>query len=157
MFDLISDPIPWFLAGPLMGLCVAGLYAVSNRHLGVSGAYMQVIDFARGRQVERWRLWFLAGTFAGGAVIALLGGNEQTGLEYGSLGEELSLPLLAAVLFAGAVLIGYGSRWAGDCTSGHGLTGCAIRSRGSLIAIATFMATAVGFTLLIHALTGGRI
>ena len=73
------------------------------------------------------------------------------------MGEYLSLPALIATLFAGGVLIGFGARWAGACTSGHGLTGCATLSRGSLIAVMTFMVTAVAVTLLLHVLTGGAL
>lgn len=157
MLDVLPIPIAWYVVGPLMGLTVAGLYAVTNNHLGVSGAYVQVVDFVRGRPIETWRLWFLVGTVLGAAAVALLGGSPQAGFGYGALGEYLSLPVLVATLFAGGVLIGFGARWAGACTSGHGLTGCATRSRGSLVAVVTFMVTAVAVTFLLHALTGGAL
>ncbi|MEA2585361.1 MAG: uncharacterized protein QOF33_3446 [Thermomicrobiales bacterium] len=157
MFDVLPIPLPWYVVGPLMGLTVAGLYAVTNKHLGVSGAYVQVVDFARGRPIEGWRLWFLAGTFLGAAVVAMLGGSPQAGFGYGELGEYLSLPALVVTLFIGGVLIGFGARCAGACTSGHGLTGCATRSRGSLVAVVTFVVTAVAVTFLLHLLTGGDL
>lgn len=157
MFDILPVPLPWYLVGPLMGLTVAGLYAVANKHLGISGAYVQAIDAARGRPIEAWRLWFLGGTVAGAAIVALLGGSPQAGLGYGALGAYLSLPALVATLFLGGVLIGFGARWAGACTSGHGITGCAVRSRGSFLAVLTFVVTAVAVTFLIHALTGGAL
>jgi uncharacterized protein len=115
------------------------------------------VDAVRGRGVEQWRLWFLAGTIAVAALIAMLGGSPQAGLGWGVLGDELSLPALIVALLAGGVLIGYGARWAGGCTSGHGITGCSVRSKGSLVAVMTFMLTAVGLTLLLHELTGVRI
>ena len=157
MLDVLTIPVPWYLTGPLMGLTVAGLYATTNKHLGVSGAYVQAIDWTRGRPVETWRLWFLAGTVAGAALVAMLGGSPQFGLGYGRLGELLSLPALAGVLFLGGILIGFGARWAGACTSGHGLTGCSTRSPGSMVAVTTFMVTAVCVTLLLHVLTGGKL
>jgi uncharacterized membrane protein YedE/YeeE len=157
MLNLLDIPLPWYVVGPGMGLTVAGLYAVTNCHLGVSGAYVQAVDWARGRPVEGWRLWFLAGTVLGAALVALLGGSPQFGLGYGRLGELLSLPLLVGVLFIGGVLIGFGARWAGACTSGHGLTGCSTRSPGSVVAVAIFMITAVALTLLMRVLTGGRL
>ncbi len=157
MLDWMPVPLPWYLVGPLMGLTVAGLYAITNKHLGVSGAYVQAVDFARGRAIERWRLWFLGGTFLGALVVAVLGGSQQAGWGYGALGDYLSFPALVATLFAGSVLIGFGARWAGACTSGHGLTGCSTRSRGSFVAVVTFMVTAVAVTFLIHAVTGGAL
>jgi uncharacterized membrane protein YedE/YeeE len=157
MADILPVPLPWYVVGPLMGLIVAGLYAVTNKHLGISGAYVQFVDGARGRSIELWRLWFLGGTAVGAALVALLGGYPQTGLGYGALGEYLSMPALIATLLFGGVLIGFGARWAGACTSGHGLTGCATGSRGSMLAVFTFVVTAVAVTFLLHLLTGGAL
>lgn len=157
MLDVLPIPLPWYVIGPAMGLTVAGLYATTNKHLGISGAYVQVVDYARGRSIESWRLWFLGGTFLGAALVALLGGSPQAGLSYGALGEYLSLPVLVATLFIGGILIGFGARWAGACTSGHGLTGCSTCSPGSLVAVTTFMITAIVVTFVIHALTGGKL
>lgn len=157
MTDLLSVPLPWYIVGPLMGLAVAGLYLTANRHLGISGAYVQIVGVARRRSVDPWRLWFLGGTVIGAAVVSLLAGYPQRGLAYGTLGDYLSLPALAVTLFGGGILIGFGARWAGGCTSGHGLTGCATRSRGSMVALVSFMVTAVAVTLALHALTGGDL
>lgn len=157
MDGVLSVPLPWYIVGPVMGLIVAGLYAITNRHMGLSGSYVQLVDRARGRPIESWRLWFLGGTFLGAAIVALLAGNPQAGLGYGALGEALPFPTLVAVLLGGGILIGFGARWAGGCTSGHGLTGCSTGSRGSMVAVCTFVATAVLVTLLLHRLTGGAI
>lgn len=158
MVDVLPLPIPWYVVGPLMGLTVVGLYALTNNHLGISGAYVQVVDYARGRRpIEMWRLWFLAGTVLGAALVALLGGNPQAGLGYGALGEYLSMPALIGVLFLGGALTGFGARWAGACTSGHGLTGCSTRSRGSFVAVSVFVFTAVAATFLLRLLTGGAL
>jgi uncharacterized membrane protein YedE/YeeE len=157
LLHVLPDPVPWFIVGPLMGLVVAGMYAVTNKHLGVSGSYVQLIDAARQRPIEIWRLWFLGGIFLGGALVAIFGESPQAGLNYGVLSRHLSLGVLIAVLFAGGVMVGIGARWAGACTSGHGLTGCSTRSSGSMVAMATFMLTAVGVTWLLHLLTGGSL
>ncbi|MDQ3328779.1 MAG: YeeE/YedE family protein [Chloroflexota bacterium] len=130
---------------------------MTNGHLGVSGAYVQFADGVRGRPIEAWRLWFLGGLMIGAAAVALLGESPQFGLRYGRLGEVLPLGALVGVLFLGGVLVGFGARWMGACTSGHGLSGCATRSPGSLVATITFFATAVGATLLLHAATGGAL
>ena len=61
------------------------------------------------------------------------------------------------LLFASGVLIGTGARLAGGCTSGHGISGTSSLSIASLAATGTFMATAIGVTLLVHALTGGAL
>ncbi len=33
--------LPWYIVGPLLGLCPVVLYAVANKHLGASAAYSQ--------------------------------------------------------------------------------------------------------------------
>ncbi|MDP9380323.1 MAG: YeeE/YedE family protein [Chloroflexota bacterium] len=157
MLDVLSIPAPWYIIGPLMGLVIAGMYAVSNKHLGVSGSYVQFVDRARGRPMEVWRLWFLAGLMVGAVLVAVLGEAPQFGLRYGRLGEVLPIGALVAVLFLGGMLIGFGARWMGACTSGHGLSGCSTRSRGSFVATVTFFFTAVMVTLLLHWLTGGAL
>lgn len=154
MHPILSTPVPWYIVGPGMGLCVTGLYALSNKHLGVSGSYVQILDAARGRALESWRLWFLAGMLVGGALLTLLSGHPQ-GIGYGHLGRVVSPAVLVALLLTGGMLLGFGTRWAGACTSGHGITGCSTRSPGSLLAIATYIGVAVGVTFVLHALTGG--
>jgi uncharacterized membrane protein YedE/YeeE len=76
---------------------------------------------------------------------------------YGRLSELLGPALLVPVLFLVGVALGYGSRWAGGCTSGHGMSGCAAGSPDSLAMTATFFSVAVLVTRVLHALTGGRL
>lgn len=157
MLHAFAVPLPWYIVGPMMGLSVAGLYAVANLHLGVTGAYVQFVDYARGRPVQVWRLWFLAGLLAGAFAVAFLASSPQFGLSYGLLGRLLPFGFIVPVLFVGGICIGYGARWCGACTSGHALSGCSARSPGSVVAAITFFATAVAFTFLLHGLTGGRL
>ncbi len=46
----------------------------------------------------------------------------------------------AATLIVGGLLVGFGTRLANGCTSGHGVCGLARLSPRSLVATATFMA-----------------
>lgn len=57
--------------------------------------------------------------------------------------------MASAVLAAGGVLIGFGTRMAGGCSSGHGLTGCARLQSGSLLATASFFGSATLLTLIL--------
>jgi len=157
LLHILPVPLPWFIVGPMMGLSVVGLYAVANLHLGVSGSFVQFVDYARNRPIQPWRLWFLAGLLIGGALVAMLGTSPQFGINYGSLSDLLPLGLLVPVLFVGGTLIGFGARWCGACTSGHAVSGCSTRSPGSYVAAMTFFVTAVAITLALHAATGGRL
>src|SRR5437588_190658 len=109
LLHILPVPLPWFIVGPMMGLSVVGLYAVANLHLGVSGSFVQFVDYARNRPIQPWRLWFLAGLLIGGALVAMLGTSPQFGINYGSLSDLLPLGLLVPVLFVGGTLIGFGA------------------------------------------------
>lgn len=147
--------VPWYLGGPAFGLLVATLYLVTNRRLGVSGSYLHLAKALTGRRgVESWRLWFLGGLLAGAGIAAAAAGRFGQG-GYGTLGEALSYPALGVVLTVAGVLIGYGARYAGGCTSGHGITGCSSLSGGSMVTTGVFFTTAVAVTWVLYLATGG--
>ena len=124
--------------------------------LGVSGAWLQVLTVARGeRASEPWRLWFLAGLAGGVLTAAVLGDFHLHG--YGALGAHVRPWLLVPLLLVGGVAIGYGARWAGGCTSGHGIAGCSARSPASFVTTAVFFGVAVLLTLALHVATGSRL
>jgi uncharacterized protein len=93
----------------------------------------------------------------GGAAFAALLGPPVHLHGYGRLSDLLPPVLLLPLLLLVGVALGYGARWAGGCTSGHGLSGCAAGSPDSLVMTATFFSVAVLVTLALHGLTGGRL
>jgi uncharacterized membrane protein YedE/YeeE len=50
---------------------------------------------------------------------------------------------MIGVLFVGGVLVGFGTRLAGGCSSGHGLSGCGRLRPVSILATAVFFGAAV--------------
>lgn len=156
MWNVIPDQLPWWLAGPGIGLCVVALYALANLKLGVSGGWLQLLLVIERRPVtEPWRLWFTGGLVGGAVLAAMLGTGRTQG--YGRLSEALGLPALLAVLLLVGLLIGYGARWAGGCTSGHGISGCSAGSPESIVATATFFSVAIVVTFVLHRLSGGVV
>lgn len=155
---LLPDRLPWYLAGPMLGLLVVLMYAIANQRLGVTGSYVEVAALLRGQvSRSRWRVWFFVGLGAGAVLAGLLRDGLSFSLGYGALGAVLPFGLLVPVLFAGGLLMGYGARWSGGCTSGHGTSGTSSLSPASFAATATFMATAIAVTLLVHLVTGGAL
>jgi uncharacterized membrane protein YedE/YeeE len=57
-----------------------------------------------------------------------------------------------AWMFGGGLLIGFGTRLAGGCTSGHGIFGVSNLERASFEATASFLATGIATSLLVHRL-----
>ncbi len=156
MLHVIPDQLPWWLAGPGIGLCVVALYALVNVKLGVSGGWLQLMYLLQRRTTtEPWRLWFTGGLIGGAVLAAGLGAGRVSG--YGALSRHLPVAALVVVLLAVGVLIGYGARWAGGCTSGHGISGCSAGSPESLAATATFFAVAIVVTAVVHLVSGGAV
>lgn len=147
--------VPWYVGGPIFGLCVAALYVLNNQRLGVSGSYLHLTKVVLRRPgAQPWRIWFLGGLMLGAAGAALSRGAFGAG-GYGRLGEVLPLGVLVPTLLIAGVMIGYGARYAGGCTSGHGISGCSSLSEGSFTTTAVFFSTAVGATWLLHLFSGG--
>ena len=149
--------VPWYVGGPVFGLCVAAMYVLNNQRLGASGGYLHLGKLLLGRPgAQLSRVWFFGGILVGGAGMAIATGRFGEG-GYGRLSEVLPLSTLAPVLLLGGVAIGYGARYAGGCTSGHGLAGCSSLSEGSFVTSMTFFGTAIAMTWALHLLTGGLL
>lgn len=155
---VLAERLPWFVAGPAIGLLVVALYALANKRLGVTQSYVQVYRLLRGQPgVETWRLWWFAGMAAGAVLAGLLQGGITVQEGYGALGALVPAVALVPLLFVGGAVMGFGARWSGGCTSGHGISGNSGLSPASFAATATFMGTAVAVTFAIHLLTGGAL
>lgn len=159
MLDVLPDQLPFWVVGPVLGLLVVGLFAVANQPLGASGAYVQTSGLLRRKpDVARWRVWYFAGMFLGGFVVTqVLQDTNELRTGFDPMAEVFSLPVMAVLILAGTVLIGYGAAVAGGCTSGHGLCGTSQRSLASLTMTGTFIATAIIVSFALRALTGGEL
>jgi len=97
---------------------------------------------------------FLAMLVAGGVVGGLLRGGWHLHFDLGTLHSAMTGGggMTITALLIGGFLVGFGTRMAGGCTSGHGLSGCSRLQPGSLAATASFFATAVAVSFLLEAL-----
>lgn len=119
---------------------------------------------------QRWNLAVVVGAMFGGFVavhflsdtsnVAL---NPQTVIQLNEMGIEapngkllpdsifgttaLQSPKMIIILFVGGVLIGFGSRYAGGCTSGHAISGLSNLQLPSLKAVVGFF---IGGLLMAH-------
>jgi uncharacterized protein len=151
MFD---SQLAWYVAGPILGLCVVACRALFNGRLGVTGGFSAIVDQLRHGSVRfDWRGWFAVGIVLGGLLFAVVRGDP--GFDgYGWLTDTFhggDQVLIAVILLASGVLIGFGAKTAGGCTSGNGLTGTSLLSPASIVATATFFATAIAVSFLIKA------
>jgi uncharacterized membrane protein YedE/YeeE len=153
---MLHSQLAWWIGGPVLGLCVVAMRWLMNERLGVMGAWSDVVDTVAARRLSFGPFgWMLFGLIAGAAAFALIaGGPDFHG--YGWLTDTFSgtsgTVLVVATLFASGVLIGLGTKIAGGCTSGNGLSGNAMASPASLVATMTFFATGIVVTLITDAL-----
>lgn len=130
----------YLIGGSLIGVGVALLYVTTGRPGGVSTFFSAAWSWllktaffqqAALRDTRQWRLVYALGLVLGGSIYALLGMPH----------EATQLPTWKLAL--GGVLIGFGARLGGGCTSGHGICGMASLSAGSLCMVVTFLGTAI--------------
>ena len=153
---MLHSQLPWWIGGPLLGLCVVAMRWLMNERLGVMGGWTDVVTTVSRRRLSFGPFgWMLIGIVAGAALFALIaGGPDFHG--YGWLTDTFSgtsgTLLIIAILLASGLLIGLGTKIAGGCTSGNGLSGNAMLSPASLVATMTFFVVAIGVTFLTEAL-----
>jgi uncharacterized membrane protein YedE/YeeE len=153
---MLHSQLAWWIGGPILGLCVVAMRWLMNERLGVMGAWSDVVDTLAARRLSFGPFgWMLFGLVVGAAGFALVaGGPDFHG--YGWLTDTFDgtggTILVAAILLVSGMLIGLGTKIAGGCTSGNGLSGNAMLSPASLVATMTFFATAIVVTLVTEAL-----
>ncbi|GAA2541848.1 YeeE/YedE family protein [Pseudonocardia hydrocarbonoxydans] len=94
----------------------------------------------------------LVSVFVGGLVAALTSGRFEVRADMGEAFGRIVTDnpvTMVVVLFTGGVLVGFGTRLAGGCSSGHGLSGCGRLRPVSILATAVFFGTAVVVSLLL--------
>jgi uncharacterized membrane protein YedE/YeeE len=152
MRSTLDSTLPWWIAGPMLGLVIVSLLGLANKRFGVLGGVTDLVQgSSEGRGLRSWRTLLVVGIILGGLVFTLLAGAPDAGSGYSWLDAHLTLEGEVVILFAAGLLIGVGARTAGGCTSGHGLTGAALLSPASLVSIMTIMATAIGTTSVLQA------
>jgi uncharacterized protein len=125
------EPIaPWsaLLGGAMIGLGATLFWATHGRVLGVSGLHADaLLPRASDRAVS---LAVLLGLVAAGAAA------RAAGLPAFESVAAVSLPVAAAA----GLLVGFGTRLGGGCTSGHGVCGVSRLAARSIAATLTFVA-----------------
>ncbi|MEV4646360.1 YeeE/YedE thiosulfate transporter family protein [Saccharopolyspora sp. NPDC049357] len=94
----------------------------------------------------------LLSIFIGGWLAAISMGRFEVRYDMGEGFSRLVTAdpnVMIGVLFAGGILVGFGTRLAGGCSSGHGLSGCGRLRPVSLVATTVFFGTAVGVSFLL--------
>jgi len=133
----------------------------SLRHICAACLPGKISFFNYDWRKEIWNLFFVGGILIGGAVGSYLLSNpepvivaEQTMSDLRALNIEVDHELMPASLFSieniftlkglvffviGGFMVGFGTRYAGGCTSGHAIMGLSTMQWPSLVATCCFM------------------
>jgi hypothetical protein len=178
--EWLSQPWPWYIAGPMIGLTVPALLILGNKTFGVSSSLRHVCAmcvpsgipfFTYNWRKETWNLVFVLGILVGGFIatsfisnpgeIVIASGTQQ---ELAALGITDFSGLMPTDIFSwenlftgkgllflviGGFMVGFGTRYAGGCTSGHAIMGISSLQWPSLVATISFM---IGGFLMTHVL-----
>ncbi|HET7777408.1 MAG TPA: YeeE/YedE family protein [Rudaea sp.] len=138
----MSSWIVAMLGGVLIGLSATALLLFNGRIAGVSGIVNGLTRRSSGADWA-WRAAFVAGLAGAGGITMHL------------LHQATPSPARLPVLLLAGVLVGFGTSLGSGCTSGHGVCGLGRFSRRSLVAVVTFITSAIITVLLTHHLPGG--
>ena len=124
-------PVSGLLGGMLIGLAAVLLLLANGRIAGISGIVGGLLT--RATADMGWRVAFVAGLWLGAIVYWLV------------RGEVFAVQLAAAwpVMLIAGLLVGFGTRMGGGCTSGHGVCGIARLSKRSTVATLVFMGAGI--------------
>lgn len=181
MMDWIVQPWKWYVGGPLIGVVMI-LLILMGKSFGFSsnfrticaalGAGKSCSFFSFDWKTQNWNLLFMLGAFFGGMIAYhFLSDNQipavsqQTISELNALGFESVgknyfpteiftelTPKNILILFVGGLFIGFGTRYAGGCTSGHAISGLSDLQLPSLIAVLGFFIGGIIMSYLIFPL-----
>ena len=126
-------PVASLVGGILIGLASVWLLAANGRIAGISGILHGLFVQPPGDRL--WRALFVIGLVAAGFAWHLYAGPAPAR-------EGFGLGWAAAA----GLLVGFGTRIGGGCTSGHGVCGLGRFSLRSLVAVAVFMASGMAAT-----------
>lgn len=179
--EWITQPWPWYVAGPIIALVMFSLLYF-GKTFGVSSNLRTMCTIAGAGKVndffnidwksQVWNIVFVLGGTIGGFIAAeYLTGDHSVHISEATIAslQELGIEnpgaeFVPAELFSweslftvrgfimivlGGFFVGFGTRYAGGCTSGHAISGLSDLQLPSLIAVVGFFIGGLAMTHLI--------
>ena len=156
--EWILQPWPWYITGPLIGLMVPALLLFAGKNFGISSTFRDIGAICSPRtkisylqydwRQKMWRIVLVLGVIIGGYL-----GNHLLSAE--------SVPFLPEAYYSwrgilllgiGGIFVGFGTRYADGCTSGHSIMGLSSLQWPSLVATISFFIGGLIMTWIIYPL-----
>ena len=180
MKELLSQPWPWYVSGPLIGLMVPALLILGNKPFGMSSTLKHICAacipnnaefFKYDWKKEIWNIVLACGIICGGVLAGIVcqnpnpvrisentvaslnafGIKNYSGLHPTEIFNFHSLLTLKGfiLIVIGGFFVGFGTRYAGGCTSGHSIMGMSNLQLPSFITTCCFFAGGLLMTWII--------
>ena len=173
MFEFFTQA-QWspYVAGAGIGVLSCLAFLLSDRPIGCSTAFVKArgligkaIDPVRVSSKEYyreivprvdWAFMIIPGIIIGAFISAFISGQFHVFWVPGTWGVTFGYdPLLRIVVaLIGGILLGFGTRWAGGCTSGHGINGSIQLSLASIITVCCFFAGGIVTAMVLFRIIG---
>lgn len=176
--EWLMNPWPWYVGGALVAFVMIALiwlgktfgFSSNFRTMCAALGAGKTCDFFRfDWRAQQWNLLFLLGAVVGGFIsVQFLSNGTAPQLAESTIAQLHEQGFMSAgeayaptelfgswswhniLLWAiGGLLIGFGTRYAGGCTSGHAITGLSELQWPSLVAVIGFF---IGGLLMVHVL-----
>ena len=168
MTGYLSLPL-WspYIVGISIGLLSCLAFVVSDRPIGCSTSYTKALGLIekllRGDKISNkeyyqkfpprvdWQFMIVPGIVIGAFVASYLSGTFVLLIVPPLWAEQFGMTPFLRILaaLAGGILLGLGSRWAGGCTSGHGINGTLQLSVGSILSALCFFIGGIAMAMLL--------
>lgn len=177
LINFLVEPWAWYISGPLIGLIVPLLILTSNKQFGVSSSLRYVCSslklskqsyFNYNFKEQQWTMWFVLGVLFAGVFSFQLIEIETSELSQSAkdyfekkhievkgifpvdvFDWNKLFSVAGLLLVFGGFLLGFGSRYADGCTSGHAIMGLSLLSKASLVSVIGFFIGGIIGTFLI--------
>jgi uncharacterized membrane protein YedE/YeeE len=143
-----ATPLPWYIAGPLIGLVVPLLLILREKQFGISSSYRYLWSvvtkkpayFNYANRADGWQVQFGLGLICIGFYYYFT--QDANYLLNDELANRYAVDFYQlknwAVFLTGGLLVGFGARYANGCTAGHCIMGMSQLSPASLVATLGF-------------------
>ena len=150
----IFDTLNWLIYGIMIGLFVPITLLIGNKQFGISSSLQNICSAVLPKtktifkgydfKLNDWKLYFVIGIIGGGFLASYFFPESSSSFlpnEYYSFSGIIKL-------FIGGLLVGFGTRYANGCTSGHSITGLSMLKLSSLVATISFFIGGLFYTFI---------
>lgn len=147
--------LPWYFAGPLIGLIVPALLILRGKQFGMSSSFSFIIgqvlpknEYFKNAKSSNWQLHFGIGIIVSAIISVFYISPKDLIIEdlevHGAyLTEYIYKTDNLLAFFLSGIIIGFGARYANGCTAGNCIMGVSQFSLSSIIATIAFFIAGV--------------